>query len=335
MKFSWGGWKDGQHGERIDYSHLSNDSLLNVFKSESWNTLDEEHRVAVFQEMENRSAKEQGREAAQIVSLNEPGLHGAYTSVSNQIRVDVTNDSSYESLDTYLHESNHAYQTYCIATGAGDYDEHTRSMMQAEMARDERGYLYNYRTDSINYDMQCNELDSNNRAAAFMLSQKERFSADPEYRGYIEERADHYFNVTCCLEQYGDQRTDMQSAQAYAAYVRGDIGESQYAAISENLHSTNGQFTDSTVEECANLNESIGALNQEYQNARDLAEGNDYMGGISDSPVAETTADVDDYMGNVPDNPTEESAAAQEYGTGDASQGYSSSQGAELSDGME
>ena len=324
MKFFWDGWKDQQQqqAEESGYSNLSDDELLDTFKSETWNDLDDDSRIAVFQEMENRSAAEQGREAAQIVSLNEPGLHGGYNGVSNQIRIDVTNDSSYESLDTYMHESNHAYQTYCIESGSGAYDNHTRSMMQAEMARDERGCLYNYKTDSIGYDMQCNELDSNNRAASFMLSQEERYSSDSEYRTYIASRADHYSEVSSHLDQYREQRTNMQSDQAYTAYVRGDISESQYALLNQDLHSADGQFHDAPAEECANLNESIKALNQSYQNEQNLAAQNDYLGNTA-TPAEETTDPAQSYgicdMGQSPS----------------ASQSQSAGQSADQSNGME
>ena len=319
MRFFWGKGGEQSQANKIDYSNLSDDELLDTFRSEKWGNLDENHRVAVFQEMENRSAAEQGRNPAQVVSMNEPGYHGGYTDVNNQIKIDVTNDSSYESLDTYLHESNHAYQSYCIQIGEGNYDEHTLSMMQAEMARDERGSLYNYRTGGIDYAVQCNELDSNNRAAAFMLAQENRFGNDPEYQAYMQNRENGYYSaVSTYLEQHGSQRTAMQQDQAYTAYVRGDISESQFNAINENLNS--GQFIDSPAEECIRLNESISELNRAYQNEQDETTAQDYLGNIGMG----TTEDADvamaqDYMGSIGMNGT----------TG------AEGQGADMSNGME
>lgn len=322
MRFFWDGLKEQQQSEQINYSGLSDDELLDKFRSETWSGLDEEHRVAVFQEMENRSAAEQGREPAQVVSMDKPGYHGGYTDISNQITIDVTNDSSYESLDTYLHESNHAYQAYCIQNGEGNYNEHTLGMMQAEMARDERGNLYNYRSGgTIDYAVQCDELDSNNRAVSFMLAQEERFGDDPEYRAYMQDREDGYYStVSNYLEHHGDMRAAMQQDQAYTAYVRGDISESQYDAISKNLGSA--QFIDSTAEESIRLNAAISELNQAYQNENDMTAEEDYMGSTSIGSMgngAETTAH--DYMGGVSIGHTEESAdAAQNYGIGSTQQ---------------
>ena len=191
MKFFWSQSSENSvqsEQGKVDYSTYSKDELLDTFKTENWEKLDDENRIAIVQEMENRTAVEQGRPPAEIVSSYDVGTYGGYTSTNNQISINVSDFSSYETLDTYVHESTHAYQSHCIQTGEG-YDDHTLSMMEAEMARDEQGNLYNYARSSPEYDMQCDELDSNNKAATFMLEQRARYEHDPEYRTYIEERA--------------------------------------------------------------------------------------------------------------------------------------------------
>lgn len=248
MKFFW----IPDKSEHIDYSNLSDGELLDSFKSDRWSSLDVEHRIAVVQEMENRNAADQGRKAANVVSMDDQRYYGQYNDLNNQLRIDVSNVSSYDTLDTYVHESNHAYQSHCIRRGEG-FDESTLNMMQAELARDESGWLYNYESgkaleihngtcylvDNPKYDMQCTELDSNNKAAAFLSSQRNRYQDDAEYRAYIAERAKHFEDVNHAIEQNNDQRSAMQSQQAEKAYIRGDISEEQYRVLSQNIADDN------------------------------------------------------------------------------------------------
>ena len=165
MIINWGSNNhNSEQNAPKDYSKLSNDQLLDSFKSDNWSQMKENDRVAVIQELENRTAAEQGRESAVVVSSSKVTSYGSYNSTTNQMNINVSNISSYETLDTFAHESNHAYQTYCVNNGIG-YDEYTRNMMGVETARDQNGNLYNYARTSPQYDMQCNELDSNNKAA--------------------------------------------------------------------------------------------------------------------------------------------------------------------------
>lgn len=291
MKFFWN-HSDKDNKQEVDYSSYSKDQLLDSFKSDNWEKLDEENRIAVIQEIENRNASEQGRTAATVVSANDGNLYGSYNSTNNQLKINVSDFSSYEVLDTYVHESNHAHQAHCVENGAG-YDDHTLSMMEAEMARDERGSLYNYATTSPEYDMQCNELDSNNRAASFMLEQRERYENDPSYRAYIEERANHFNQVNSSIENDPERRTQLQNNQAYVAYVRGDITEEQYTSLSDNINSDN--FKDNTVIQSQQLGASLDALNKEYQNENEQANETDYLGNAQTSTES---LDGVAYLGN-------------------------------------
>ncbi len=291
MKFFWShSAKDKK--QQIDYSSYSKDQLLDSFKSDNWEKLSEENKVAVIQEVENRNASEQGRPAATVVASHDSNLYGSYTSTDNQIKINVSDFSSYEALDTYVHESNHAYQSHCIEAGEG-YDDHTLSMMEAEMARDERGSLYNYATTSPAYDMQCNELDSNNKAAAFMLEQRERYENDPSYRDYIEERANHFNQVNSSIENNPEDRARLQNNQAYLAYVRGDITEEQYTSLSDNIN--NEDFKDTAAAQSQKIGTSMDALNKEYQNENEHTNESDYLGNVQTSSES---IDGVEYLGN-------------------------------------
>lgn len=300
MKFFWSQSSENSvqsEQGKVDYSTYSKDELLDTFKTENWEKLDDENRIAIVQEMENRTAVEQGRPPAEIVSSYDVGTYGGYTSTNNQISINVSDFSSYETLDTYVHESTHAYQSHCIQTGEG-YDDHTLSMMEAEMARDEQGNLYNYARSSPEYDMQCDELDSNNKAATFMLEQRARYEHDPEYRTYIEERATHFSEVNSTLDNNFEDRVRLQNDQAYVAYIRGDISEDQYNSLSEKINSE--EYQDPTVVQSHDVGDAIEALNIEYQNNNEHSNiaNNEYLGNVEETSE---TIDGDMYTGTTND----------------------------------
>lgn len=268
MIFTWAhSQNSSEEKEQIDYSSFSDNQLLDQFKTENWSKLEESDRIDVIQEMENRNAAQQGREPAEVVSSSRVTSYGSYNSMNNQMNVNVNNFSSYETLDTFIHESNHAYQAHYVENGVG-YDEYTRNMMEVESMRDENGALYNYARISPQYDMQCNELDSNNRAAEFLISESDRYKTDQEYKDYIAERDGHFKDVNYALDNYQGIRTSLQNDQAYTSYVRGDISQEQYDNLSAGINDSN--YVDSTVTESHSLGESLSDLNAELNYSNDM-----------------------------------------------------------------
>lgn len=268
MIFTWAhSQNSSEEKEQIDYSSFSDDQLLDQFKTENWSKLEESDRIDVIQEMENRNAAQQGREPAEVVSSSRVTSYGSYNSMNKQMNVNVNNFSSYETLDTFVHESNHAYQAHCVENGVG-YDEYTRNMMEVESMRDENGALYNYARTSPQYDMQCNELDSNNRAVEFLISESDRYKTDQEYKDYIAERDGHFKDVNYALDNYQGMRTSMQNDQAYTSYVRGDISQEQYDNLSAGINDSN--YVDSTVTESHSLGDSLSDLNAELNYSNDM-----------------------------------------------------------------
>lgn len=309
MRFFWIDHEDAR--EDVNYSEKTQDELLNTFKSDEWCQLSEENRVAVIQEIENRNALEQGREPATIVSMSSEGVYGSYNGTSNCIQINVSDFSSYETLDTYVHESNHAYQAYCIENGIG-YDDNVRSMMQAEMARDEKGNLYNYADTSPLYDMQCDELDSNNKAANFLLAERDRYQGDSEYCAYIQERAEHFEMVNSSLQENVQLRDAMQHNQVYNAYARGDISEEQYADL--NTAIGNDGCIDSTVIESQSIGEQMTALSTELQRSNSTeVVANEYLGSANVvATESDETLDTE-YLGAATEPAGESSEASIEY----------------------
>ncbi len=288
MNFTWSHNfnSKSESTEKIDYSAYSDDKLLDQFKMENWTKLQENEKVGIIQEMENRNARQQNREPSEVVSSSRITSYGSYNSMNNQMNINVNNFSSYETLDTFVHESNHAYQAYCIENGVG-YDEYTRNMMEVETKRDENGNLYNYAKTSPQYDMQCNELDSNNKAARFLLAEPDRFKDDQEYRDYISERNAHFKDINYALDNYSQMRASMQNDQNYTSYIRGDITQEQYDALNKNIN--NSEFEDPTVVQSHSLENSISALDMEFSQENSLfSEENeenieDFNNGIDNS----------------------------------------------------
>lgn len=298
MIINWGSNNhNSEQNETKDYSKFSNDQLLDSFKSDNWSQMKENDRVGVIQELENRTAAEQGREPAVVVSSSRVTSYGSYNSTTNQMNINVSNFSSYETLDTFAHESNHAYQTYCVNNGIG-YDEYTRNMMGVETARDQNGNLYNYARTSPQYDMQCNELDSNNKAASFVIGEKDRYSSDPAYKDYVAERDSHFKDVNTALDNNQAMRTSMQNDQTYTSYVRGDITEETYNSLSESINDPN--HIDPTVSESHTIGESLSLLNEELNadiNEEMAEENNSYSDSVG-STGSESSAESVDISGN-------------------------------------
>lgn len=298
MIINWGSNNhNSEQNETKDYSKFSNDQLLDSFKSDNWSQMKENDRVGVIQELENRTAAEQGREPAVVVSSSRVTSYGSYNSTTNQMNINVSNFSSYETLDTFAHESNHAYQTYCVNNGIG-YDEYTRNMMEVETARDQNGNLYNYARTSPQYDMQCNELDSNNKAASFVIGEKDRYSSDPAYKDYVAERDSHFKDVNTALDNNQAMRTSMQNDQTYTSYVRGDITEETYNSLSESINDPN--HIDPTVSESHTIGESLSLLNEELNadiNEEMAEENNSYSDSVG-TTESESSAESVDVSGN-------------------------------------
>ncbi len=278
MKFDQPNQRVKQEKQREDYSKLSREQLLDKFQSSNWGNMKDEDRINLVQEMENRNAAQQGRAPALVVQSGSLGSYGSYNSLNNQMKINVSNFSSYEVLDTYVHESNHAYQHSCMANGAG-YDQHMLNMMQAETARDENGALYNYAQQSPYYDMQCNELDSNNRALSFMMGEKSRYEKDAAYKSYISERFCHFQDVNTAITLQEENRRSLQKLQADEAFKRGDITKEQYKSLVENIQNTG--FEDSAVKESFALETQLSEIHNGFVQEAE----NEAAGGCGNEPA--------------------------------------------------
>lgn len=207
--------------------------VIQKFASKIWNQYSNNQKIGILQNLENIRAKRQGRRPVNIKEYNLKEFYGEYNGNENTMFVNL-NHSSYEVLDTYLHEARHAYQEKSVKKGEG-YDEHSLNMIKAENVVDENGNPYNYIEDGVGYDTACCELDANNEAMRTMLSYSEEFGSDPEYLNYLEERKNHFQDVNETLKEEREQRQEIQKEQAEKAYYQGDLSEEEYTEIKEHV----------------------------------------------------------------------------------------------------
>lgn len=319
MKFGlWGNRSTASQEESkpgVDFSGKSNDELLDQFRSDNWDNLQTQDRVALIQELENRNAAYQNREAATIVPISGEDYLGARDSRTNTIEIDVEG-SPYETLDTYVHESNHAMQEFCVENQTG-YDPNTGNLIMVETLRDNEGHLINYENASPRYDMMCNELDSNNKAASVLLAQHERYESDPKYTEYINERLEHYNYVNSQLVEQSEVRFEMQRTDVDKAYQLGTIDDETYSTL--NSYIENGQYYDTPAYDSLKVEEELQnemellqskqeELNQDVQPETNDGEetSNSYLGEVPQTEIG--TEEVSNtYLGEVEQSETAQS----------------------------
>ena len=277
-KTLWPGGGRTQDDKRVvtgEFSECSDSELLDTVKTEQWGHLEEEDRVELFQEMENRTADAEGRARAEVMSTKGNYL-GCYSPKDNVIELDVSRENSYEVLDTYIHEQNHAMQHYCINNDL-EKDGASIQMIQAEFS--------DYEERGPEYSMQCSEMDSNNQAADFMLSEADRYADDPKYHEYVKERAEHFSKVNTNVRTMTCRRESLHEQQADKALSNGLITEEQHDALLARDQDP-GQI-DPEVSRSVEMESRFRELDQELENGRTSIE---YLDA---EPAAET--DYSDY----------------------------------------
>ncbi len=244
------------------YQGQSEKELLQQFKTENWSSLNQKQRIDVFQELENKYAIAQQRPVAKIESEEHVGKLGQYLPSSNVIKIQVKDyipghgaNNSYEQLDSYYHESRHAYQSQCMKTGRG-LESKTLNMCKVEDT------IGNYVNDGVHYDMQTCEMDSNNNAANRMLDNKDLFKDDFEYQKYFEQRQAHFQDVNQKCERYNFERVNRQLQMSEKSLACNDISKKQISQIQEHIKSGEA---DPVVTESKQLESKIRETQQELQ----------------------------------------------------------------------
>jgi len=129
--------------DKTKYAHLSEAVLYRMLRTEKWAAYDLETRLALFQEVENRQAEKQGRDAMKVVPFKAPKGQGAlmgYFSPENPTEICINEkflngkksllyDFSVGSgLDVIIHEGRHAYQHAVVEGKVQGADEFQKKM---------------------------------------------------------------------------------------------------------------------------------------------------------------------------------------------------------------
>ena len=117
------------------YGNLSDGELYELYRGESWFSMDEQHRQQLLQETVNRSAKLNGEIGACKVEFSDelaPNVHGEQSGdtirlnrqhfvddivmgeYNGHVFVSPATHSNIQALETVLHEDIHAWQNQCI-----------------------------------------------------------------------------------------------------------------------------------------------------------------------------------------------------------------------------
>lgn len=182
---------------------------LSSFRSENWEQLTSEQRLAELQEVENNLAAEQGRNAKKVIkqhyephrdeqgevagiTLGEYGRSEEQPEGAIYINEDVLarDDCSYECLETVIHEGRHAYQD-----DHSENEEWNHNMSGGYQDPNQEN------TDRVDYRFQPVEADANDYADTKMAEYSSEFQGDATHNDYSYSRN---------LSNYADRKAAME-----------------------------------------------------------------------------------------------------------------------------
>ena len=281
--------------EKIDYSKLSNDELLDQFKTENWNKIDtSQQKINLLQEVENRHATANGRMPAQVREINDPSLLGSYQPYTHTISIRLDNNP-YENLDSVIHEGQHANQQYSHY----NISSHDKNMIRIESmsSPDEKQSFYSYYQDANGndlYNIYSSELNSNNRALAFVTSQNNRYQSDDNYKEYIKGRNEHYNQIAYELNNHLDDKKAAIKETVQTNYDRGLVSWKYNESMQNYVDSH--EHVDSYEEEAISYHESLNEVVQSYQNDLSNEQSNNLSVMTSMEQENEESQDYDYEM---------------------------------------
>lgn len=191
-----------KNSNQNDFLNYSDDELYNQFKSENWEKLTNDNdKLALLQEIENRDAKEMQRPPATVIwEPRDSERLGGWNCRGNIISIKI-DDNQYEMLDSLKHEGEHAVQDYSPSSSSKISKEDKDLMnVENEISINGKDIHYRYYDDDL-YDLMTSELDSNSKAFLFMSSQQDRFKSDEKFLEYVQGRKEHFEEVADKIDQ--------------------------------------------------------------------------------------------------------------------------------------
>lgn len=207
-------------------SKFDDKSLLLEFKN--YETLNNQNRIDLLQELENREAIKFNRKKCIIEKENNTDNYGSFSNLGKKIYIDVDQDK-YTVLDTYFHESKHAVQFDDIKNGKiADIKD---LIIKSELAEGKNGNLYNYHFGE--YKTLFSEIDANNYATNRMLEYGDLYSDDYRYYQYMAGREKYYQSLEQAINDSGSKF--IIDAQTRANRSIDLISDSDLIKIEKNL----------------------------------------------------------------------------------------------------
>lgn len=239
----------------------SEKDLSHYFISDEWNNknMDTDHKVDLFQELENRKAAEYGiKDPCKICALNDDRFNGYYDNYKNCIYINFNQDSSIKCLDTLYHENTHQLQKK-----AGCYmiecDNQIGNSDDILIRSESNPGIY---TDGEGYKCQRCELDANCNAFLDTVDfcRKNDLCSDTEYSKYIANR-DDYFNSKSYYDPgvvwnssfNRSEMNDLSEHQIQQALKEGIISEHEHDLAINELRLEGSSPLLNRVSECGKL----------------------------------------------------------------------------------
>lgn len=210
-------------------------SLFQEFHNKNWRKLSVDQRFEVIQKLEEYYAKQQGRNACQVVAIEDEESLGYY--YQNKIHINKTkllqDETAYEAVNTVIHEGRHAFQEYALKNSPSQ-------ISQEELNKWKVNFTSGYLNSVPDYWFQAIEKDANDYAFAetdkiFAELEKElgectgyfdyketwdmyfqdqakglKYDYGDDYQQVINEKVDQKYNLTQMIAN--DKEFDNQKA---------------------------------------------------------------------------------------------------------------------------
>lgn len=275
----------------------SNDDLHKNFLHSNWQNLSDAKREKVLQEIENRNAKNQNRDACNVVISDKlkSNTVGEYNRENQKITLNsLDSGRSMAMLDTIYHEGQHAHQHHCIEQKndpTGRYDQKSLNLLEVEFKKNQENNLengevvggyYNY-NKTIKYNNCISERDANLAGMENTTKYHEILKDDPAYKYYVYDKHNNYLNdiknqdikdiendyrnacEKCC------EKGDMQKSEK-DEFIKNNVNDIDQSSIHQKTYEMDKQLERCDMD-CNNTNEE--SQTRDYQQESESQTSNE------------------------------------------------------------
>lgn len=289
------------------YENASKEELIGVLTGEEWSDMGETQKLQLFQAIGNRYAKEHGISEPPTIQIEEDkNKYGGYRNWSNTITINPDRcKNPFEALDTVIHEENHAYQEQCIVNNNGKYTDAERALLKSQNGQA-------YKSEGIGYHRQSLEIDSNNVAVKNLISKKEQFKANSEYKEYMSERAKYYEKIVADYTNNNLEARMSEMKQIEEAFGFHEINSDEKKMAEDCVYCENNTIRSESIRLNGEVKQTFEECSQEQQ--EDSFAQDDGLNDILNiSQADENICEMDDGLGA--EGEIEIGSTADELGT--------------------